>query len=84
MLNLDRNTDPWFIDWLNVRVFLQVALIYLCLHVITVAGCFGLSLIEVNPIKCEHPFKRLHAPGATSGFRIGCASTVPITCRAQW
>ena len=38
MLNLDRNTGPWFIDWLNVRVFLQVALIYLCLHVITVAG----------------------------------------------
>jgi hypothetical protein len=46
-----------FIDWLNVRVFLQVALIYLCLHVITVAGCIGLSLIEVNPINVSTPSK---------------------------
>ena len=67
MLNLDSNTDPWFIDWLNLRVFLQVALICLCLHVTTVAFCIGLSLIEVNPIKWKHPsrdFTRREQPVA--------------------
>ena len=58
-LNLDPNTDPLSIDWLNLRVFLQVALIYLCLHVTTVAFCIGVNLIEVNPIKCEHPFQEI-------------------------
>ena len=66
MLNLDRNTDPWFIDWLNVRVFLQVALIYLCLHVITVDFCVGLSLIEVNPMSTpSRDFMRREQPVAS-------------------
>ena len=68
MLNLDCNTDSWFIDWLNVRVFLQVALIYLCLHVITVDFYIGLSLIEVNPMNCEHSsrdFMRREQPVAS-------------------
>ncbi len=68
ILNLDRNTDPWFVDWLNVRVFLQVALIYICLHVITVDFCIGLSLIEVNPINVTTPsrdFTRREQPVAS-------------------
>jgi hypothetical protein len=72
ILNLDRNTDPWFIDRLNLRVFLQLALIYLCLHVTTVAFCIGVTLIEVNPINVSTPsrdFTRREQPVA-SGSRV--------------
>jgi len=83
MLNLNPNTDPLSIDWLNLRV-LRVALIYLCLHVTTVAFCIGVSLIEVNPIRCEHPFKKLYASQATSSFEIEVCLDHSDNALRQW
>jgi hypothetical protein len=60
--------DPWFIDRLNLRVFLQLALIYLCLQVTTVTFCIGVTLIEVNPINVStrsRDFTRREQPVAS-------------------
>ena len=84
MLNLDRNRDPWFIDWLNLRMFLQVVLIYLCLYLTTVVFCIGLSLIEVSPIKCEHPFQGILHVASNQWLRNRVCLDLPTAGCARW
>ena len=64
---------PWLpavrsIAWLDLRVFLKKAFIYLSFSISALTLAVSLRLVEMHPIECEHATLRLHATRAADRF----------------